>query len=243
MADDVFAVAGVDDLYALDPKEFVAARDALAKRLREGGDRDTAAQVKKLARPTVAAWALNQVARRRPDDVDELLRLGTAVREGQATALAEGDPSSLREAAAARRDVVRRLAVAAGELAGDAHADEAAATLEAASVDEGVAADLRAGRLQKALPPPSGFGFSGMPELADPAQRPRRPDRRTVERLERELRKAEQGVGKAEEQAELARDRLDEAERALRSAEADLDGARAERDRAAEALTEAQGRQ
>lgn len=239
MADDPVDVAIADELYELDPKEFVAARNALAKRLREDGDRDAATEVKKLPRPTVVAWALNQVARRQPDDIEQLLRLGGAVQDGQAAALAEGDPSALREAAAERRRVVRRLAAAAAELAGGAHADEAAATLEAASVDDEAAADLRAGRLSKALPPPSGFGFAGMPEPPDLDDRPRPADRRTVERLERELQRSEAAVAKAEEQADVAKARLAEAQRALQEAESDLDDARSARDQAAGSLAEA----
>jgi hypothetical protein len=57
----------VDPLYAGPPEEFVAARDALAKRLRADGDRATAAEVAKLRRPTATAAALNQVARTVPD--------------------------------------------------------------------------------------------------------------------------------------------------------------------------------
>src|SRR4051812_44776528 len=58
------AVSGVDDLFALDPSEFTAARDRLVAELREAGDKGAAAEVKALRRPTVTAWALNQLARR-----------------------------------------------------------------------------------------------------------------------------------------------------------------------------------
>ena len=52
-----------DALFDVEPKQFIAARDALAKELRSRGERDAATEVKTLRRPTVAAWALNQVAR------------------------------------------------------------------------------------------------------------------------------------------------------------------------------------
>ena len=47
----------IDELYGLPLEDFVAQRDALAKRLRADGDRDAAAAVKKLPKPTRAAWA------------------------------------------------------------------------------------------------------------------------------------------------------------------------------------------
>jgi hypothetical protein len=51
------------DLYALAPEEFVAARNARVKELTAAGDKDLAAQVKALRKPTVAIWALNQLSR------------------------------------------------------------------------------------------------------------------------------------------------------------------------------------
>ncbi|MGH9179173.1 MAG: hypothetical protein ACRD0N_11565 [Acidimicrobiales bacterium] len=44
------------DLYALDPEEFTAARNELAKQLRAEGRRDHATAVGKLRRPSVTAW-------------------------------------------------------------------------------------------------------------------------------------------------------------------------------------------
>ncbi len=42
-----------DDLADVPPEEFVAARDAAAKKLKSEGRSDEAAQVKKLRKPTV----------------------------------------------------------------------------------------------------------------------------------------------------------------------------------------------
>ena len=61
-----------DELYGLPPGEFTEARDALVKRLRADKERDLANQVKGLRRPTVAAWALNQLVRNRRKDVGAL---------------------------------------------------------------------------------------------------------------------------------------------------------------------------
>ena len=64
-------------LYSAAPEEFVAARDALVKELRAAKDRDTAAEVARLRRPSVPDWALNVVATAHPDAVNDLLDAAT----------------------------------------------------------------------------------------------------------------------------------------------------------------------
>ena len=63
----------VDGLFALDPSEFIAARDREVKELRAADRADDAAFVKALRKPTVAAWAMNQVVRAQSDAIDEFL--------------------------------------------------------------------------------------------------------------------------------------------------------------------------
>jgi hypothetical protein len=53
----------VDALYALPLDEFTPARDAKAKELK--ADKELAATVKKLKKPSVAAWVVNLCARPR----------------------------------------------------------------------------------------------------------------------------------------------------------------------------------
>ena len=52
-----------DDLADVPPEEFVAARDALAKKLKSEGKSDEAAAVKKLRKPTVTRWVADHVLR------------------------------------------------------------------------------------------------------------------------------------------------------------------------------------
>src|SRR3954451_9005490 len=59
-------VSDPDELYGLALEEFVSERDALAKRLRSAGDRAGAEEVKRLAKPSRAAWAVNQLMRSQP---------------------------------------------------------------------------------------------------------------------------------------------------------------------------------
>src|SRR3954447_19052405 len=89
---------------------FVQARDALAKELRAAGDRERAAEVKQLRRPTAAAWAVDQLARRRPKDVEKLLAAGEALRKAHAAAMGgSGSAPDLRAAAEAERAAVDAL--------------------------------------------------------------------------------------------------------------------------------------
>ncbi len=53
--------ARIDALHALPLDEFTSARDELACRLRREGDADGGAEVKRLRRPSVAAWALGEL--------------------------------------------------------------------------------------------------------------------------------------------------------------------------------------
>ncbi|MFL6185898.1 MAG: hypothetical protein ACJ745_13955, partial [Actinomycetes bacterium] len=57
---------GVAGLYRLPPGEFVAARDQLARQLRAAGGREAARRVAALRRPSISAWAANQLARAAP---------------------------------------------------------------------------------------------------------------------------------------------------------------------------------
>ena len=168
----------VDELYGLDPNDFVAARNGLVKRLKKDGDKALAAEVAKLKRPTPAAWAVNQLARRHRDEMEELVRLGEALRDAQDRALAGDDPGDMRQVGRARRDAVARLADQADRMlvgrggAAGAHAGEVTSTLEAASLDEEAGAAVLQGRLSTELEPPSGFGVFDM-SIAEPRLKPK----------------------------------------------------------------------
>src|SRR5215218_3060404 len=101
--DGVDLVAMADDpaahLYGLDLEQFIGARDALAKELRASGDRDGATAVKKLAKPTRAAWAVNRLVRDRPDEIAALVAAGAALAGAQEQLLDGADAEVLRSAA------------------------------------------------------------------------------------------------------------------------------------------------
>ncbi len=173
--------AEIGRLYELPPGEFVAARDELGRRLRAQppDDRAAAERVRGLRRPTVAAWAVNQVARRHAELVAELVESGDRLHQAQRRALSGLRDSGLRAAAAERRERLDRLVAAASRVLVEAgrppepHRDAIAATFEAASVDPEAAAAVRRGTLAHELAAPTGFGeVSGLELLRAPAPTP-----------------------------------------------------------------------
>ena len=205
----------MDDLYTLPPSEFTVARDALVKDLRSAGDKDAAAEVKALRRPTVGAWAVNQVVREQPDLLKAVIASGGTIRE----ALSSGDRDAIRGATKARRDAVGAATKAAVDLAGESHRDAIAATFDAAAVDDDAAELVGAGRLTKELDAPSGFGLDDMPDLPAPTK-PREPkvDKRAKEREETEQR-ADEAEAHARELRRIADQAVAAAEQAERTAE------------------------
>jgi len=163
----------VDGLFRLAPEEFVAARDDLARRLKREGDAAAAAEVKALRRPSLSAWAVNQLAHGRADELEQLLATGERLRSAHQAALAGEGAAELRAAARAEREAVTSLVVAslevlrqAGHPTTDATRDRVAATLHAAAADPAAAELVRRGRLTHDLDP-SGFGT---PLSADDAE-------------------------------------------------------------------------
>ena len=234
-----------DELYGLPPGEFTRARDERAKQLRGDGRREEATAVKALRRPTVAAWALNQLARRRKKDLDELLSAGEDLRAAQEELLAGGDRSAFQEAATRERGLVAGLAADATTLASEAGErggglqEKVAETLHAAALDEETAKELRAGRLVREREAIAGFGAAAEapPARARPPKRrsaesppeskPSRPDRQALtaaradeRNARRELEAAERAVHHAQERADAAAAHAREAdERARTTAE------------------------
>jgi hypothetical protein len=156
--------ADVKDLYRGPPEGFIGARDELVKRLRDEGRDGDAAEVKKLRRPTVAAWALDQLSVDASNTIGELLAAGAELARAQRATLSGRDPHALRDATTTRRELVARLTELAvkvlrdADRSPDAHVEDIRGTLEAASVDEAVAERLRAGTLDRTVQPSAGFG-------------------------------------------------------------------------------------
>ncbi len=142
----------IDELYRLPPDEFVRKRDALSDRLRSLGDQSTAEAVSNRPRPTLAAFALNQLRDREPGALTALLDLHRELRTNPRLA----DSSELLDR---RRHLVSRLAASAAEVLAEHGHDPSsreralAATLHAAVVDRRVASRLATGRLTTSVQP------------------------------------------------------------------------------------------
>ena len=255
MAADVFSIDGVDELFEGDLGDFVARRDELVKRLRKAGDAEAAAAVKGVRKPSTVAWAVNQVARQAPDQVDALMAAGRAVETAQAKAVQGKGDGGLQAATRQWRNRVQALASEAARLAGEQYRDEAATTFQAGSVDEESGALLKAGRLTAALTF-AGFGLASMPEPAEPLPggRERRSERERVDEVEPEepefdeaaIREAEKLLDAREAALEKATNRLRRAEQRLEVAQKSVEEAEAahadsmqELDEAADALRRA----
>jgi hypothetical protein len=214
MTDPVDEAAAL--LYGLPLDEFTTARNAAAKELRDRGLRDEAEAVKAFTKPSVAAWAVNQLTRKRHADLDGFLDAAVAAREAQL-----GGKPEAREAVKHQRDALEKLVRAAraelGGKASEAVAGKIRQTLEAAAVDDQAAEDVRKGRLQKELEP-AGFGT-----LAAHAPSPA---------------KARPGPAK---NAAAAKQALAEARARLREAEDELRAAQAEERQAHKRWQQAQG--
>jgi len=147
------------DLYGLPLEEFTKARDELAKELRRAGRKEAADEVKTLRKPSVSAWTVNQLARRRPQEIRGLVKAGEELRKAQRAAVGGRGPKALRDASRSHRDRLDELTAAARhELGADGPTlQRVIQTLRAASVDKETSKALLAGTLTGDVEQ-SGFG-------------------------------------------------------------------------------------
>ena len=156
---DLTLVALADRLYAGSPEEFTDRRNAAAK---ECGDKALAAQLKKLRKPSVAAWAVNLLVRREAGQIDSVLALAESLRAA-AEAL---DGDELRALTRQRRQLTNALATSARSLAREQGTrltgpvvDQVEGMLTAAMLDPVAARVVRTGRVLTA------FTSTGVSEL------------------------------------------------------------------------------
>jgi hypothetical protein len=195
------------DLYGLPLEQFTAARNALAREQPEA---------KVLRKPTIAAYAVNQLARRHGSELDAFLDAAGRLRKAQ---LGGGD---VPEQTKAEHAALERLLQLAGEYAPKTQQDRIRQTLQAAAVDDDAAAQVRAGCLERELEP-AGFGSL---LKATPTTRPTRD-------LDSERRRERAAKAKAEH---------DEALQALQDAERAEEVARREWERVHDAADAARTR-
>lgn len=218
-----------DDLYGLALDEFIPARNARAKQLRADGEKERARQVSTLRKPSVPAWAVNQLVRSQRRQLTALFEAGDELTQAQDELLSgSGDSRALREALERERAAVAALVdQARGLLSADGHEmtgatlEKLADTLHAAALDSDARSEVSEGCLERDLRH-VGLGPLGAPAAAlPPGSRTRRAKGSTTS-----ARDDRRDETKAQQRA--AAERL----KAARQAEAEADRAQAEADRA-----------
>jgi hypothetical protein len=159
----------LEQVFAAPLDRFVAERNALAADLKRAGRAADSARVKGLGRPSLPAWAVNQVYWHARADYDRLTASGDRMRDLQRRALS-GRDVDLQEATRDRQQAIRTFVDRAAALMRDAGQTVTDATRQRIGVTaDAIAAygsrphEYQPGRLERDLDPP---GFAALAGLA-----------------------------------------------------------------------------
>lgn len=178
----VDSTAMLASLYQVPLGEFTARRTQLVSQLKRSGHKEVAARIATAAKPSRAAYLVNQVFWRARALYDAVLETGTAARAAQQARLLGQRDADVSETirqrdAAVRAAVDRGLAVATGDgqVASDAVASQLRATFEALAA-HGLEGRLAHGQLTEEVTLPGLAAFAGLvlpssPAVADPVRR------------------------------------------------------------------------
>lgn len=183
----------LDEIYRAPLSEFTRSRDRVIKQLVDAGREAEAGQIKRLRKPSVPLWVVNQLARRDAaslgrfiEAVDRLKRAHQkgAGEVGQAT-------TDQRASLAALLDRAESLMAAAGMKPSPATSQRISSTLLGAAADRELQRDLRQGRLAEEQAGPgfevlAGARLRPVPAVPPSAKQPARPSRATSEREDRQ---------------------------------------------------------
>lgn len=242
----------LDELYSGPLENFVARRDEHAKALKVAGRSEEASAVKKLRKPSVTAWAVNQVHFERGEGLAELVHLTKTLRQ----ALAEGDAALASKLTLLKRQLTSQLVEEAkGFLLARGYGQGQAALRAIEGSFDALAAGQQSqqlGRLERDLKPPGFDALSPFLTLVKPAVESapgaaeRKAKKNTAQvnekraalkrkeaeltkklaELCRERTKAEEAVAKAEAAQAEARQTVDRLTFELRESRVRLDAAR-----------------
>jgi hypothetical protein len=158
----------LDALFRLPVAEFTAARNTLAAQLKKGGRRVESDRVKALLKPSISAWAVNQLYWQHREEFDRLIATGQRFRQAQTSGRA-GKVADMREALDARREALSHLSDLATALLRDAGHNPTpetihriSTTLEAMSAYASFPDDARPGRLTRDVDPPGFESFASL---------------------------------------------------------------------------------
>lgn len=212
----------IDALFALPLAEFTVARNALAARLKQLGRGDEADRVKAMVKPSISAWAVNQLYRRHREPFDRLIAAGQRFRQVHASQLA-GKLADIRVSGDARRKALSDLSRLAAALLRDAGHNATSdtmrritTTLEAISACESLRDAPPPGRLTDDVDPP---GFEALAALSADGKVTEQVEERTVVRPLRSSRRNEAPADNLRELEETRQARIAAAKVSLHHAE------------------------
>ena len=158
----------LDALFKLPLSEFTGARNALAARLKKSAHEEEAAHVKTLAKPSISAWAVNQLFWNHREEFDELIASGERFHKAQKSR-SNAKVADMRAALDDRREALTNLSDLAASVLRDAGHNPApdiirriTTTLEGISAYASRSDAPRPGRLTGDIDPPGfeSFGSS-----------------------------------------------------------------------------------
>jgi hypothetical protein len=218
MASDTDVDDLISYLYRGPPQEFTKRRDELASRLKQEGRTEDSNQVRSCKRPTVAAWAVDQLTHESTSRIKELARIVTALSK-------ETSPAKVRQLVDARHGLIATLSADAQRILQEHGTppspqveSQITQTLVSATSSEDIEQLLR-GTLAKPL---SGSGFAGISGVA-PAPVDSRADdkaRSQLDEVEERLKRARRERDAAQKAMARAAQEVKKAERSVQAAEA-----------------------
>jgi hypothetical protein len=232
----------IDALFSGPLGNFTQARNALAQRLTAEGERDAAARVKQLRKPTVTAWAVDQLAHHHRDRVEKLLEVTDRMRDARNAAELRAATKERTKIVSSLLDIASQILKDAGNAAGAGQLDRITQTLLAGTSTDEHRDELIHGRLTKDLQPGSFEDAWGLADTfiaeeevgnaethADEARRAAEElgeaaaaEERRVAQLEQEAESAERLAEGARRAADRARAKAIEARRRADDALAEL---------------------
>jgi hypothetical protein len=217
------ATEALDRLYAAPLEQFVTLRRELAATLRERGELAASREVAAAKKPSRPAWALNQVARRHPEQLRGVVEAHAAA----AAAQSSGDADAMRTARAFR-DLLAGVVKSCAAVLSDAgtgmtpsQARQISETLRAAAADPSTRARLLAGVLTENVETDDPFAGVEAAAPSSEAHPPHASDdgaaRASLEAREREEARAREARARALEEAQRRVDALEAEVRQARS--------------------------
>lgn len=239
--------AAVAELYQAPHGDFVRERKRLADELKASGDKPGATKLGKLPRPTISAWAVNQLWWHARDAFDALFETAGRLRNGDLRAT-----TPYREATAKLRARAAVMLAEAGHAATEATLRKVTTTLAAIAAEGGWEPDAPGTLAADRDPPgfagagvaPSDDGEAEAPAPAKPAAPAARDGAAAAQQREAEARRAEAEAAAARRRAEQAAAKRAAEQRqledALRTAQHEVDRKTRDLERLRQAVAQAE---